>query len=61
LNGHERIQSSAKRIPLGDVQIDMISGITAGIVSNIISHPLDTIKVRMQLNKSSSLKIIPAV
>ncbi len=30
-------------------RIDLAAGILAGIVGNLISHPLDTIKVRMQL------------
>ena len=37
---------------ISNSQIDIIAGISAGIVSTIISHPLDTIKVRIQLNKS---------
>lgn len=28
----------------------MIAGTTAGVISNIISHPLDTVKVRIQLS-----------
>ena len=39
----------------------MLSGIYAGIVSNIVSHPLDTVKVRMQLGSTESVKIIPTV
>ena len=39
----------------------MLSGICAGIVSNIVSHPLDTVKVRMQLGSTESVKIIPTV
>jgi len=31
-------------------QIDIIAGICAGISSTIIAHPLDTIKVRIQLS-----------
>lgn len=38
------------------VQIDIMSGITAGIMSNIVSHPLDTVKVRMQLNTGAPVK-----
>ena len=39
--------SSEKKYKISNVQIDMLSGIFAGIISNIISHPLDTVKVRM--------------
>lgn len=28
-------------------QIDMLAGISAGMVSTLISHPLDTVKVRI--------------
>lgn len=38
-------------INLTKPQIDIISGITAGIISNIVSYPLDTVKVRIQLSK----------
>ena len=48
-------------IRLSHVQIDVLSGICAGIVSNIVSHPLDTVKVRMQLGSTESVKIIPTV
>jgi hypothetical protein len=30
-----------------DVRIDIIAGVTAGIVSTCIAHPLDTVKVRI--------------
>jgi hypothetical protein len=30
-------------------------------VANIISHPLDTIKVRMQLTKGEQIKLIPTI
>jgi hypothetical protein len=33
----------------------------AGILSNIVSHPLDTVKVRMQLGSTETVKIIPTV
>lgn len=39
-------------IALTNTQIDIFAGVSAGIVSTIISHPLDTIKVRIQLNQS---------
>ena len=48
-------------IRFSHVQIDVLSGICAGIVSNIVSHPLDTVKVRMQLGSTESVKIIPTV
>jgi hypothetical protein len=35
-----------------NAQIDIIAGICAGISSTIISHPLDTVKVRIQLSKT---------
>ena len=40
-----------RMINLTKPQIDIISGITAGIISNIVSYPLDTVKVRIQLSK----------
>lgn len=42
-------------VHLSNVQIDMICGISAGIASNLISHPLDTLKVRMQLAEAKSI------
>ena len=50
-----------EHIRLSHVQIDVLSGICAGIVSNIVSHPLDTVKVRMQLGSTETVKIIPTV
>jgi hypothetical protein len=44
-------------VRLSHVQVDILSGITAGIISNIVSHPLDTIKVRMQLNTGHPMKL----
>ena len=38
-----------------------MSGICAGTISNIVAHPLDTIKVRMQINTGAPLKVIPTV
>ena len=38
---------------LTDTQIDIIAGIAAGLVSQVVSHPLDTIKVRFQLETKS--------
>ena len=32
---------------ISDIHIDIISGVVAGSVSTIVSHPLDTIKLRM--------------
>ena len=46
------INSSDQR-KLSDTQIDIIAGICAGIVSQIVSHPLDTIKVRFQIEKQT--------
>ena len=37
---------AAEKRKLTDTQIDIIAGIAAGIVSQVVSHPLDTIKVR---------------
>ena len=31
---------------ISKVQIDMISGICAGILATLVAHPLDTVKVR---------------
>jgi hypothetical protein len=39
----------------------MISGICAGIVSNLVSHPLDTMKVRMQSGSINTVKIMPTI
>lgn len=50
-----------ENIRLSHVQIDILSGICAGIVSNIVSHPLDTVKVRMQIGSTETVKIIPTV
>ena len=50
-----------QRIQLSHVQIDVLSGMCAGILSNIVSHPLDTVKVRMQLGSTETVKIIPTV
>jgi hypothetical protein len=44
-----------------DTKIDIIAGISAGIVANIVSHPLDTIKVRMQLGTNNANKLIPTI
>ena len=37
---------------LSNSQVDIVAGVCAGIVATTISHPLDTIKVRIQLNNS---------
>ncbi len=37
---------------LSNSHIDIVAGVSAGIVATTISHPLDTIKVRIQLNNS---------
>ena len=39
----------------------MISGISAGIAANLISHPLDTLKVRMQLSETKDIRIWPTI
>lgn len=38
-------------------QIEIVSGIAAGMVATFFSHPLDTIKVTIQLEKSERLKL----
>ena len=48
-------------IKLSLAQIDMLSGIAAGIVYNIVSHPLDTVKVRMQLGSTETVNLVPTV
>lgn len=53
---HERT-----KIRISNMQIDMLSGIIAGIISNLISHPLDTLKVRLQLNRGGALKLWPTM
>ncbi|AET40148.1 flavin adenine dinucleotide transporter FLX1 Ecym_5393 [Eremothecium cymbalariae DBVPG len=35
---------------LGDLQKEVISGLSAGLLATIISHPLDLVKVRLQLS-----------
>ena len=27
--------------------IDLVAGISGGVISNLVSHPLDTIKIRL--------------
>jgi hypothetical protein len=39
---------------MNNTQVDIVAGISAGIVASTISHPLDTIKVRIQLNKTEA-------
>lgn len=39
---------------MNNTQVDIVAGICAGIVASTISHPLDTIKVRIQLNKTEA-------
>jgi hypothetical protein len=39
----------------------MIAGICAGVISNLVSHPLDTLKVRMQLKTGEPLKLLPTI
>lgn len=46
---------------MSDKQIDVMAGFCAGIVSNFIAHPLDTIKVRLQTDKTQSLKLVPTI
>ena len=40
-----------------DVHIDLISGILAGICSTLVSHPFDTVRIRMQLHEGMSLRL----
>ena len=49
----------APRRQLSAIQVDVLAGLAAGFTSNFISHPLDTIKVRMQTDKTQSLKLVP--
>ena len=46
----ESEQPSADKCPLhgllSQVQIDIMSGICAGMLSTLVAHPLDTVKVR---------------
>ena len=46
---------------MSNTQIDMLSGTSAAIVSNFISHPLDTVKVRLQLADAQHIKIWPTI
>ena len=41
----------SKPYDLSASQIDMVAGTFAGMISTFISHPLDTVKVRIQLDK----------
>lgn len=43
------------------VSIDLISGVVSGIAGNVVSHPLDTVKVRIQNGRGGSTKFLPAV
>jgi len=40
-----------------DPYVDIIAGQCAGIISNLVSHPLDTIKTRVQLQSSHSINL----
>jgi hypothetical protein len=55
------VSHSGGKSGLSDRQIDVMAGFCAGIISNFIAHPLDTIKVRMQTDKTQSLKLVPTI
>jgi len=38
-------------------QIDLISGIASGIAATLVTHPLDTVKVTIQLNRTNNLTL----
>ncbi|TNV76579.1 hypothetical protein FGO68_gene1898 [Halteria grandinella] len=40
-------------------QVDFIAGYFSGVCGNLVSHPLDTVKVRMQSGQASSTKFFP--
>eukprot|EP00347_Sterkiella_histriomuscorum_P018732 403344388 len=43
-------------------QIEALSGLCAGMVSSFVSHPIDTVKIRMQLQaQGANLKLVPTV
>jgi hypothetical protein len=42
---------------LSNAKIDTIAGAVAGMVSNFISHPLDTIKTRIQISSTHSVSL----
>jgi hypothetical protein len=46
--------STGEHRKLSDTQIDIIAGIGAGLVSIMVTHPIDTIKVRYQLKTSGA-------
>ena len=46
-----------RKLPLNQTQIDMLSGITTGMVATFVSHPLDTVKVRFQTSNSAEMTL----
>ena len=39
---------------LSDGKIDVIAGICAGATANFVSHPMDTVKIRIQLSDTKN-------
>ncbi len=35
------------KLRLSDTLVEVLSGISAGIVASFVSHPLDTVKIRI--------------
>ena len=46
-----------KRLNFSKTSVDLISGSCAGVISTLIAHPLDTVKVRFQLSNSDQLTL----
>ncbi|CAH6722355.1 mitochondrial nicotinamide adenine dinucleotide transporter 2 [[Candida] jaroonii] len=42
--------TSKSATPLSSTQIEMISGVSAGLISTLITHPLDLVKIRLQVS-----------
>ena len=42
---------------MNSFSIDIVAGIASGVVANVVTHPLDTIKMRIQINSGSSVSM----
>jgi len=39
----------------------MVAGATASAAASVVSHPLDTVRVRIQLHEGSNVKLLPTI